>query len=567
MSPFVRGFATTAMLVTIFACGMWRHPVSGPPATESAGVEAAGSCGSPVVPPDAQFPPGFDYPQTSTAVHAQWSTNGGGHRARLHAYCLFAGLNVTALPLNIPTWRTWKTSSQAFATQYNPWIPSDKDGAPIPGAQASQPMTINESRSRASGRFGDIRNKGPIYGVNDRILSKPEYQDCIVPIPDLPSGTPPLFKLKDGQVFQSNGDIMIATVSYNTPALTNILTNTLYRADMLDKQLPAAEAPPNTLRTPMPAGSIVLKAMFWPVAGGSPSLTALPIWDWDRNRPGSASDNQYAGYEMQEFWKRAVAISSAPVERKNSTAAVAFLFGVRDKEGKPLPKNLYAAPIVGLDRFYSLSSAKIKSLSLSNCDRAILDASAYWLYNREFRDGDSLALIAMHIMTKEQPSWTFQSAWWHPDAQSCPKGNNNRFCRWGPDSVRTGDVTWKNYMMVTTYGANQQQGQTNYSAPLNTTGPVWPVIYNPYIELAATHPITTNCMNCHARAAWPPDDPDHKPDRGRASAYLQTDSPHPNPLETFTTSTGPFKGLLMLDNMWAVSDRAGYPVPEEQPAH
>jgi len=246
---------------------------------------------------------------------------------------------------------------------------------------------------------------------------------------------------------------------------------------------------------------------------------------------------------------------------------VAFLFGVRDKEGKPLPKNLYAAPIVGLDRFYSLSSAKIKSLSLSNCDRAILDASAYWLYNREFRDGDSLALIAMHIMTKEQPSWTFQSAWWHPDAQSCPKGNNNRFCRWGPDSVRTGDVTWKNYMMVTTYGANQQQGQTNYSAPLNTTGPVWPVIYNPYIELAATHPITTNCMNCHARAAWPPDDPDHKPDRGRASAYLQTDSPHPNPLETFTTSTGPFKGLLMLDNMWAVSDRAGYPVPEEQPAH
>ena len=32
----------------------------------------------------------------------------------------------------------------------------------------------------------------------------------------------------------------------------------------------------------------------------------------------------------------------------------------------------------------------------------------------------------------------------------------------------------------------------------------------------------------------------------------------PNVLESFTTSDDPFKGLLMLDWMWDVSDRAGY---------
>jgi len=244
--------------------------------------------------------------------------------------------------------------------------------------------------------------------------------------------------------------------------------------------------------------------------------------------------------------------------------------GVSDKNGNPLPKNVYAAPIVGLDRFYSLSSAKVDSLNLSECDRAILDASAYWTYNRTFQAGDSLALIAMHIMTKEQPTWTFQSAWWHPDALKCPPGNNNRFCRWGPDKVPTGDTTWKNYMMVTTYGATQQEDKTinpNIYRPASTVGPVWPVAYNPYIELAATHPITTNCINCHSRAAWPPDNPKQKPHDGRFSAYLQDSPANPNVLETFTTSTGPFKGLLMLDNMWAVSDRAGYPATESQGAH
>lgn len=94
-----------------------------------------------------------------------------------------------------------------------------------------------------------------------------------------------------------------------------------------------------------------------------------------------------------------------------------FLYGVFHPNRAMLGPTLYdGADVVGLDRFYSKTYAKSELDSLSACDRALLDASAYWTYNREFQAGDSLALVAMHIMTREQPGWTFQSAWWHPRA-------------------------------------------------------------------------------------------------------------------------------------------------------
>src|SRR5205823_1693959 len=194
-----------------------------------------------------------------------------------------------------------------------------------------------------------------------------------------------------------------------------------------------------------------------------------------------------------------------------------FLYGVLGANSTPsnltpLGPNTYnTAQVVGLDRFYSKKFTDAEFKALSACDHALLDASAYWAYKRSFQIQDSLALVAMHIMTKEpQSDWTFQSAWWHPDAQACTTTGNTRFCGGRPASVPGGDTKWQNYMMTTTYGMIQKTDKTahpNIYAPPDTKQPpqVWPVAYNPYIELAASHPITTNCMNCHHRAAWPPD--------------------------------------------------------------
>lgn len=274
---------------------------------------------------------------------------------------------------------------------------------------------------------------------------------------------------------------------------------------------------------------------------------------------------KYAGYEMQQFWTRAAAVSSGPVSGPPRMQRVQFLYGVLDPSStpgnlKPLGPNTYNnGQVVGLDRFYSKKFTDAEFKALSACDHAILDASAYWAYNRAFQIQDSLVLIATHIMTKEpQTDWTFQSAWWHPDAQACPNGL--RYCGGPPSSVPGGDTRWQNYMITTTYGMLQQSGHKNFYAPPDTKQPpqVWPVAYNPYIELAASHPITTNCMNCHHRAAWPPDTSLKPVGQYPQSAYLQASPANPNALESYTWTNPIFNGQLTVDSMWAVSDRAGY---------
>lgn len=518
---------------------------------------APAACDALVPPPTAQFPPGFDYPQSASTIQS-WVKPGGGDRMRFHAYCLFAGLNNVASGASAPFWARWGTSTQAFPYQYNSWKKSS--GAK---AHTARPAALNaKNRANAKvGGVGAINNRAPIYGVNPAIVANPRYKSCLLPIPDT---SPQLYELKDGEHFQSNGDIMVATVAYNQAALDTIARNRLFDAATLDAKLPAQPSSPSTSIASFPATSIVLKVMQWPVAGGGPtwsSVTALPVWDWDAHPPGSPADGRYAGYEIQSLWTQAAAISSGLGASAEAARVqrVQFLYGVLDADGKPLGPNTYDAPVVGLDRFYSKTYTDADLNALSDCDRAILDASAYWTYNREFRKGDSLVMVAMHMMTKEQSDWTFQSAWWHPDAQACTR--SKRYCGDRPTAVPGGDTTYTNYMLTTTYGTTQQTGNQHYYAPPGTKGPVWPVAYNPYIELAASHPITTNCMNCHHRAAWPPDTPQTKPDAGRSSTYLQTSPPNPNPLEVFLSNDAIFNGLLMLDSMWAVSDRAGYAQP------
>ncbi|HXU34555.1 MAG TPA: hypothetical protein VN851_28600 [Thermoanaerobaculia bacterium] len=574
MQPVLRVAAVASTFAALLACGPGKQDQSeSAPAAEATPATPARTevvkqavptvCDNLTPPPSAQFPPGFDYPQTPATINS-WITPGGGHRVRFHAYCVFAGLNRGAGPSSNPTWRTWGTSTQAFPFQYNPWKPSL-------GAEATaqpRPSSLN-AKNMANAKVGGveaINNPAPIYGVNSAIVNNPAYRSCLQAIPNT---NPQLYSLKDGTNFESNGDIMVAAVSYNQSALNNILLTKLYDASYLNSKLPAKTSPSTSI-SPFPTTSIVLKVMQWPVAGGGPtwsSVTALPIWDWENNPPGSQADGKYAGYEMQNLWTRAAAISSS-LPAKSGQQRVEYLYGVLDPNGKPMGPNIYNdGQVVGLDRFYYRKYSQTDLNALSNCDRAILDASAYWTYKRAFQEGDSLVTIAMHIMTKEpQGDWTFQSAWWHPDALACSNpqsGNQNRFCDHRPASVPGGDTTYKNYMMTTTYGTTQGQGQTNYFAPPSTKGPIWPVAYNPYIELAASHPITTNCMNCHHRAAWPPLNPAQKPDAGRSSTYLQTSPANPNPLEVFQSSNGIFNGLTMVDSMWAVSDRAGYAVGAE----
>ena len=181
--------------------------------------------------------------------------------------------------------------------------------------------------------------------------------------------------------------------------------------------------------------------------------------------------------------------------------------------------------MVSIDDFYNFTP---DLASLGDCDRALLDASSYWANGKRFAQGDRLALIAMHVMTKEQPAWTFQSFWWHDQADKGPFAANR------PD-IPGATGPWNRYLMTTTYGVTAQPN-----------GSTWPIAYNPYIELAAAHPIATNCMNCHHRAAWSTAQPNNV-------SYLLDGGP--GALEVFGQDNAIFDGLLTVDSMWAISSR------------
>ncbi len=60
----------------------------------------------------------------------------------------------------------------------------------------------------------------------------------------------------------------------------------------------------------------------------------------------------------------------------------------------------------------------------SDADKAILNAASYWLYNEPFGPGDYVATVAMHIMTKEVPTWTLQNVWWSAAPDKGPYADN-----------------------------------------------------------------------------------------------------------------------------------------------
>jgi len=133
--------AFAIVLVGLAACSQADMAAKSPGARRTVAALACDTTTTP--PPDSNFPRGFDYPQNVRA----WVQTRDGDRTRLHAWCLFAGLNQTTRANGPLLWQSWKTSTQAFINQYNPW--KGTDGAPRP----ARPAPLN-ARNMANARLG-----------------------------------------------------------------------------------------------------------------------------------------------------------------------------------------------------------------------------------------------------------------------------------------------------------------------------------------------------------------------------------------------------------------------------
>ncbi|MDY6942756.1 MAG: hypothetical protein SVU69_07045 [Pseudomonadota bacterium] len=454
----------------------------------------------------ATFPAGFDWPANPERLQTDISQK-NTPALRAHSWWLWAGIN-SLDDAGQPIWWEWPTATQTYPYQ------------PHPG-EIKKPGNAHADQTQHGLRGKNALNTpidldGPIYPPPTIVDG--QCRSTALPTPALP----------DGPRFQSNGDIMIAGVIYNGSAFDWIQQRQLYNSDVLTKRWNGGAGDKDI--APFPADSIVLKNMYWPVKGDD--FTALPVWR-DNFPPGYG---QYAGYET---WDSVVIVDPrAKGPRSGQSGVTRYLYHVLDSQGKPIEPKLASGPIFPVDAFYHQKVDAGFLTAMDPRDRAILDASACWLYNRPFKAGDYLVAVAMHIITKEIPQWTLQSLWWSDQPNVGP------FAADRPDIPKAqAPGPWRHYLLTVEYGIESAPGML-------------PVSFNPYIELAASHPVSTNCRNCHIRAAWPRSGA-VQPAPQAVSSYEAAGGP--GPLVDIQFDDPVFDELMRLDFQWAVSDRAGKP--------
>ena len=442
------------------------------------------------------FPGGYDWPANPATIQKAISA-GDWATLRTHAWWLWIGLNTPA-PDGGPLWRAWPTSTQAFA--------SSSTGAL--GSAAGHARTLNAAN------FANT----PIN------LPAPWYPVPTVSGKTCTTGTGT--ELPDGPRFAANGDVLIADVVYNQDSLDWIRNKQLYVASNLTSQWQAG----TKAIADFPSTSFVLKHMYWPARGDGP--TALPVWHPEKYPPTPAT---YIGYEL---WKDTVAIdtSGKPVPPGKTAKVSAFYHFFQSDQKTPFPTQTRDAKLVSVNDFYNHKVDAKELAGMDPRDRAILNSSACWLYNRPFQAGDYLVSVAMHINTKEIPTWALQSLWWSDQPDQGPFAANR------PDiNPQKGPGPWRHYLLTVEYGIDASPGML-------------PVAFNPFIELAAAHPIQTNCRNCHTRAAWPRNGLSITPPPTATASYEAKGGP--GALVDLQPDDPVFQHLMRLDFQWAVSDRA-----------
>tara|TARA_R110002012_G_scaffold77282_1_gene195291 strand:- start:28371 stop:29783 length:1413 start_codon:yes stop_codon:yes gene_type:complete len=413
---------------------------------------------------------------------------------RNHAWNLWAGMMqpLSANDNSWPIWFSWQTTHQAFA----------QDAAPVP-----QMKTPRRIPSKANLLAAEIA-KGKAVNVNTPQPQYPVPDDVIKAYPDgVKKNDDGSYSVRDGDYFVSNGDILIAVESLSQEAFDDIRNRKLYLQSTLQDKLEAGEK-----MIELPREYVSTKLMYWPVKADG--VTPLPVWT--ENFP-----DFYTGYAGYELWNSVVAVDPTGQE-EGAWTEVEYLYGVKTNEGADIPPQRKRANVVSIERFYHHKVTDEDWLMFTEADKAILNASSFWLYNEAFAPGDYIVTVASHINTKEIDSWTLQSVWWSRTPDLGPYAQNR-------PQLAEAKGPWDHYLMTDAYiDTPDAQGKLEKAV-------------NPYIE-GVTHPIATSCRNCHVRG-------------GIGSTGYQT-AQCSGLLSPLTPESACFDGALLTDYTWIIPDRA-----------
>lgn len=454
-------------------------------------------------PPYQPFPAGYGYMEKAEIAALIKAVNNSDHHVvREHGWKLWAGIMQPAQGLDWPVWYTWPNTKAAFAPDSQASLTAKNEAAlPTDGQSETQSLL---QRNAVNLAIPVNISKTPIYPIPAAV------QKAYPKVVNTKNNT-----ILDGGHVLFNGDIMIPTESLSKDGF-NWIRNPKLKLYLQSSLNAFHKSGVHTLDAP--PQYIVTKHMFWPVK--ATGLSAIPVWHDD-------FDAKYINYAGYEKWKNLIAVDPSG-KQIGKTLPVTYLYGVLQADKTPWPSVTANAKVYGLQDFYHHKVSQADWNSFDDADKAIINAASYWAYNQPFAPGDYLVTVAMHINTKELPSWALQSVWWSdlPDngvyAADRPKLPQAK----GP---------WSHYLLTDAYGIPEKTGGNQ------------PIAMNPYIELAI-HPVATNCNTCHSRAGWP---------KGKTAGTASYQNPDcPDTLATLTANSACLKPLTLTDFQWIIPDRA-----------
>lgn len=249
-----------------------------------------------------------------------------------------------------------------------------------------------------------------------------------------------------------------------------------------------------------PADAITVKTVWWPVRHDG--LTAFPVWDGDLTRPiewgtgiGLLVDDGYFGsltpeqaaelksHERQgnewETYQRIVAID--PSRKKvpsGETASIKFF----DPTDVLLQRDTQRiADVVPLRNFFHIRANDAAIVEKLN--KGLIGQITQRFWGRPFTQQDYLALVAIHITTREAPDWVWATLWWHDAPDEAP---------FGQDRPETVGFPFDQFRMNVAQSAD---------VPVEADGSQH-ISFNPYLEAGFALGTESNCLACHQRATW-----------------------------------------------------------------
>jgi hypothetical protein len=161
-----------------------------------------------------------------------------------------------------------------------------------------------------------------------------------------------------------------------------------------------------------------------------------------------------------------------------------------------------------------------------------------------FQPGDFAILVAMHVASREVPSWTWQTFWWTADAPKIPAPINARI-----------NPPFAHYQTSVAYSYTQDGLNSPTSLPT--------LCFNPFLETGfgnstfvypAQLGTDSNCISCHRAAVWPAIPPAAAPSGSVNPGYVANGVIDPGDPYLFS-------GQTKTDFLWGVQNNVPTPAP------